>query len=231
VEADSVAEKLSQRLKMSTVVSLEEFAITVEKLNLSGANWVMFQSRFIAAVRQMGVYEHLDGSHPRPSLVNEDVASSTEKKAYADELAVWDRKENLALYMLSMKLLDLVFAKYMCTLSVATMWAALVKEFVQKSVRMRLTLHSEFMNMHYEKGADLREQFNLVRNAGNQVFAGIAGAKGIDVMPAPVLLWLLAMKNVLWERVDHILKILMRAKGMHLAVPILALAPRGRGRD
>ncbi|KAF8336024.1 hypothetical protein F5887DRAFT_1078995 [Amanita rubescens] len=94
---------------MLTVVSLEDFAITVEKLNPNCANWVTFQSQFITAVRQMGVYEHLDGSNPKPCLANEDL--SAEKAADADELAVWDRKANLALYMLSMKLPDLVFAK------------------------------------------------------------------------------------------------------------------------
>ena len=30
-------------------------------------------------------------------------------------------------------------------------------------LRMRSDLHLEFMNTHYEKSADLREQFNLVR--------------------------------------------------------------------
>jgi hypothetical protein len=59
------------------------------------------------------------------------------------------------------------------------------------------------------------------------VFAGIAGAEGIDAMPVPVRIWPIVMKNVLWECVDQILK---RVKGMYLAVPVLALTPKGRGR-
>lgn len=43
------------------------------------------------------------------------------------------------------------------------MWSALVDEFTKKSMWMESFLLAEFMNMRYEKGADLREQFDKVR--------------------------------------------------------------------
>jgi hypothetical protein len=66
-----------------------------------------------------------------------------------------------------------------------------------------------------------------LKNARNP-FVGIAGVKSTTVVPVPVRIWPLVTKNVLWERVDQILT---RAKGTHLAVPVLALATRGRGQD
>jgi len=47
---------------------------------------------------------------------------------------------------------------------ITKVWAGLVEEIEKKLQRMQLKLHLEFMNMNmnYEKGADLQEQFNLV---------------------------------------------------------------------
>jgi hypothetical protein len=47
--------------------------------------------------------------------------------------------------------------------SVAEMWSTLVSEFSQKLMLMEANLHSKFITMRYEKGADLREEFNWVR--------------------------------------------------------------------
>ncbi len=67
-----------------------------------------------------------------PSLTNEHVTLSAEKRAYAEELATWDRNENLANYMLSMKLPDVIYIKLMNALLVAEAWAGLIREMVKK---------------------------------------------------------------------------------------------------
>ena len=46
-------------------------------------------------------------------------------------------------------------------LLVAKLWAGLVEEIKKRLLQMRSDLHSEFKNMRYEKGADLREQFDM----------------------------------------------------------------------
>ena len=148
---------------MSLTISLDDFVTDVEKLDANGTNWVTFYGQFITAARQMGVYEHFVGSNPRPSLANEDAASSAEKRTYAKELAMWDRNENLALYMLSLKLPDTIFVKFINVLLVTKVWAGLVEEIKKKLLRMQSNLRSEFMNMRYKLGADLREQLDRVR--------------------------------------------------------------------
>ena len=136
---------------MST--SLSDFHNAVEKLDSSGANWVMFKSRFMIAIDQKDVEGHFDGSESKPVLAEN--ASEDQKRTFEAESKAWKKKEKLALYLLSQKLLDSTFAKYMHKESVAKMWSALVSEFSQKSMLMEANLHSEFIAMRYEKGADL----------------------------------------------------------------------------
>ncbi|KAK2459806.1 hypothetical protein APHAL10511_008238 [Amanita phalloides] len=74
----------------------------------------------------------------------------------------WTQSQDLALYLLSQKLPDSILTKYMCKQTVAEMWSAIIAEFMQKSMLMKSNLHSEFMAMHYTKGANLREEFDHI---------------------------------------------------------------------
>ncbi|KAF8651118.1 hypothetical protein AX14_008498, partial [Amanita brunnescens Koide BX004] len=57
------------------------------------------------------------------------------------------------------KLPDCIFATYVNKSSVAEMWAGIISEFSKKSILMKVNLRAEFMNMQYEKGADLWAEF------------------------------------------------------------------------
>ena len=140
--------------------SLSDFISTVEKLDTSGSNWVIFQSRFMIAISQKDVEDHFDGSSPKPVL--SDNATDEAKEEFAKALKTWKKKEALALYLLTQKLPDSTFAKYMRKTSVAQMWSTLVAEYSKKSILMKANLHAEFMAMRYEKGADLRIEFDRV---------------------------------------------------------------------
>jgi hypothetical protein len=108
------------------------------------------------------VFRQFDGSNPRPSLTDQAKVPDMKKKAYAEGLAVW--QEDLALYLLTQKLPDLIFSKYMSKTTVAEMWAVLIAEFTHKLRKlMKSHLHSESMNMSYEKDGDLQTQFDRVR--------------------------------------------------------------------
>ena len=163
----------------STSTSLTDFSAALDKLDQSGSNWVMFQHRFLIAIRQKKVLGHFDGSSVKPALPQ--AAASPEnatqaqiaaaQAAHATALAqarearrTWQEKEDLALYLLSQKLPDSIFAKHMRKDSVATMWAAIIKEFTQKSMMMKSHLHTEFMAMRYDlKSTSLRTEFDRVR--------------------------------------------------------------------
>jgi hypothetical protein len=75
---DSITELKAhiQNITMST--SLSDFHNAVEKLDSSGANWVMFKSRFMIAIDQKDVEGHFDGSESKPVLA--ESASEDEKR-------------------------------------------------------------------------------------------------------------------------------------------------------
>ncbi|KAK2467948.1 hypothetical protein APHAL10511_000243 [Amanita phalloides] len=150
----------------NTNSTLSDFSHVVEKLESDSSNWVMFQSRFLIAVRQKKVYAQFDGSNPKPKVS----ASVTTEDSTADptteqvkKLQTWQDKEDLAMYLLMQKLPDSIFAKYMQKATVAEMWSAIVIEFTRKSMLMHSSLHSEFMAMRYERGANLHSEFDRIR--------------------------------------------------------------------
>ena len=144
-----------------TPVSLSDFSTAVEHLDSTGANWVVFQNHFLIAVEQKDVLGQFDRLNPKPSPLKED-AMETEKKRHTKELASWQKKELLVKYLLMQKLPDSTFMKYLRKGTVADIWSAIVEEFMAKSMLMHSNLHSEFINMHYEKGTDLQAQFDLI---------------------------------------------------------------------
>lgn len=79
------------------------------------------------------------------------------------ELKQWIKKEKLALYLLTQKLPNCIFATYVDKPSIAEMWAGIILEFSRKSILMKVNLHLEFMNMCYEKGADLWMEFSRIQ--------------------------------------------------------------------
>ena len=143
-------------------ISFSNFLAAVEKLDATGSNWVLFQSRFLVAMEQKEVYKHFDGTSKKLVLGGES-PTNTELKAHTKELAVWQKKECLAHYLLIQKLPDSTDTKYMQKTSMAEMWEAIVMEFMHKSMHMQSNLHTEFMGMRYQKGANLQLEFNRVR--------------------------------------------------------------------
>ncbi|KZT68542.1 hypothetical protein DAEQUDRAFT_651581, partial [Daedalea quercina L-15889] len=119
---------------MST--SLTDFNSAFEKLDSTGKNWLTFQQRFLIAVRQKKVWSHFDGSSPRPTPVAPTAPTQPEQAA----LDTWQEKEDLAMYLLTQKLPDVTFTKHRRKGTVATIWAAIIQEFSQKSMLLRANL-------------------------------------------------------------------------------------------
>ena len=69
-------------------VTTDTLPNTVPKLDLKGANWAIFSLRFQVAVEAKELWDHFDGSSPRPDSPEDDEDAS--------ELLKWQKKENLA---------------------------------------------------------------------------------------------------------------------------------------
>ena len=148
---------------ITTNVSLSHFSHAVSKLDSTGSNWVvLFQSRFLCTMEQKEVYKHFNGTSQKPTLGDGASPTNSELKAHSKSLAAWQKKEQLACYLLIQKLPDMMYAKYLCKMSVAEMWEAIVTEFTHKSMYMQLNLHQEFMSMRSQKGADLCTELDRV---------------------------------------------------------------------
>ncbi|PIL29341.1 hypothetical protein GSI_09392 [Ganoderma sinense ZZ0214-1] len=144
---------------MSTTIS--DFSAALDKLDPTGKNWLTFQRRFTIAVRQKDAWSHFDGSTPHPAPA--DPAKPTKDENAA--IATWEKTENLALYLLSQKLPDVTFTKHHRKGTTAAIWAAIVKEFTDKSILLRANLRTSFLNLRYKSGVDLHSEFDRVRVA------------------------------------------------------------------
>ncbi|KAF9002763.1 hypothetical protein BDQ17DRAFT_1197062, partial [Cyathus striatus] len=100
---------------------------TVDKLDSTGANWVMFQTHFVAAMKAQKVWKHFMGDAMKPG---KDLTES----------AAWQEKEDLASYLMMQKLPDSILVEYLSKPTVAQMWSGIVNEFMSKSVMMQTDL-------------------------------------------------------------------------------------------
>ena len=144
---------------MSSSTSLADFVNAIDKLDVRGKNWVSFKRNFTIAVRQKDVWEHFDGTSPRPKPADDKAPTPAETKA----LKEWTKAENTALYLLLLKIPEATLSKYVELDTVALMWTAITEEFQHKSLLARTTLRADFMSMRATQGADLHSEFDRVR--------------------------------------------------------------------
>jgi hypothetical protein len=115
---------------MSTTLltSLSDFTSAVDRLEANGSNWVIFQHQFTIAVQQKKVWSQFDGTAPKPPdvptspVATEATAAATDQKKKLDD---WNERETLAKYLLTQKLPDLIFTKYVRKNTVAEIWSGL----------------------------------------------------------------------------------------------------------
>ncbi|KAI0652181.1 hypothetical protein C8Q79DRAFT_997327 [Trametes meyenii] len=116
--------------------SLSDFIAGVEKLDSKGTNWIVFEQQFSIAVKQKEAWGHFNGTEVRPTLAVADTPTTTESAA----IAAWEKKENFALYLLTLKIAPATYAKHKRKGTVAKIWAAVVQEFTSKSLLARSNL-------------------------------------------------------------------------------------------
>ncbi|OJT11681.1 Retrovirus-related Pol polyprotein from transposon TNT 1-94, partial [Trametes pubescens] len=140
--------------------SLSDFISGVEKLDSKGTNWLLFEQQFKIAVKQKEVWDHFDGSSVRPTP-----AAATPTAAETASIAAWDKKENFALYLLTLKIAAPTYAKHKRKGNVAKVWTAIVAEFTSKSLLARSNLRRDFLNMRYNSSQDLHSEIERLQLA------------------------------------------------------------------
>ncbi|PIL23016.1 hypothetical protein GSI_14323 [Ganoderma sinense ZZ0214-1] len=150
---------------MSSSTSLADFVNAIDKLEVRSKNWVSFKRNFTIAVRQKDVWDHFDGTSPRPMPADANAPTPAETKA----LKEWNKAENTALYLLLLKIPESILSKYEDLATVALMWTSISDEFQKKLLLARTTLRADFMSMRAAPGADLHMEFDRVRAAYSEL--------------------------------------------------------------
>ncbi|KZT66515.1 hypothetical protein DAEQUDRAFT_657361, partial [Daedalea quercina L-15889] len=110
--------------------SLADFSSAFKKLDAAGKNWLTFQQCFQIVVRQKKVWNHFDGTTPRP-VPAAATSPIPEEQAAAN---AWQEKEDLTMYLLTQKLPDITFTKHHRKGTAAEIWGTIVQEFTHKSL-------------------------------------------------------------------------------------------------
>ncbi|KAI1785699.1 hypothetical protein LXA43DRAFT_1099972 [Ganoderma leucocontextum] len=122
--------------------SLADFVAGVDKLDASGKN-----------------FSHFDSTSARPVPAAPNSPTALEIAS----IAAWDKKENLALYLLNIKIAPAVFTKHKCKCNVAAIWSSICSEMGTKSLLQRANLRRDFNNMCFAAGADLHAEVDCLR--------------------------------------------------------------------
>jgi len=79
---------------MSSQLSSANFIQSVNKLDPTGSNFMIFKHCFSIAVKSRDLWDHFDGTSPKPSLSSPPNADET------IALSAWEKKENAAMHYL-----------------------------------------------------------------------------------------------------------------------------------
>ena len=112
-------------------------AVTIPKLDATGANWAIFGFQFQDAVEAKGYWSHFDETVSR--LIFTDPAAPTTAETTA--IAQWNKDKQLAKSLLTQKLLDSMVVLIHGKVLVKERWEVVVKEFSKKS--KKICLHTD----------------------------------------------------------------------------------------
>ncbi|PCH37788.1 hypothetical protein WOLCODRAFT_52828, partial [Wolfiporia cocos MD-104 SS10] len=110
--------------------SLSDFISGFEKLDPKGKIWLVFEQQFTIAICQKEAWDHFDGSSKKPIVADLDKPTKAEK----DAIVGWEKKENTALYLLTLKVAPGMYAKHKHKGTVTDVWTGIVAEFFSKSL-------------------------------------------------------------------------------------------------
>ena len=155
----------------------------VPKLEVGGANWVIYKDRFLWSIDARGLLEHVDGSSDEPScpvtpkLMPRTPESSgdveirishtkdEEKKLeeWTKELKLWKQGEAIVKQQIAATIPDSLFMKIRGKTTALEIWNALSKEFQNKSKMVSVDLRRRLQQERCQEKGDVRSHFAKLR--------------------------------------------------------------------
>ncbi|OAX31639.1 hypothetical protein K503DRAFT_671825, partial [Rhizopogon vinicolor AM-OR11-026] len=121
---------------MSTTVPVttDTLPSNVPKLDIKGTNWAIFSLRFQIAVEAKELWKQFDGTNPCPVGASTTATDGTVvvSPPDADELAQWQKSENLAKHLLTQRIPDSTALRVRNHSDIVTMWKEIVREYTEK---------------------------------------------------------------------------------------------------
>ena len=105
------------------------FADTFRSLEVDRKNWFIFKNWLMIAMKYAEIWGHFNGSANKPIMLE---TSSKLKSTYKEELAAWQMNEDLARYVLTMKIPKPILRKCVRKSTAAEIWASVVDAFTTK---------------------------------------------------------------------------------------------------
>ena len=135
-------------MSTTTMSSLSDtLPSAVPKLEAEGKNWAIFYVHFMDAVKAKGFWGHFNGTTPEPALSSNPTDEELKAKHQ------WEKDERSAKMLLTQKLPDSTVMEIHSKKTMMERWEAVVKEYTQKGVYMKMELRAKFlMSRCSEKG-------------------------------------------------------------------------------
>ncbi|OSD00474.1 hypothetical protein PYCCODRAFT_1371095, partial [Trametes coccinea BRFM310] len=118
-------------------VGTDDF-VRVPRLEVGGANWVLYKDRLLWAADAKGVLGHLDGTskEPEPPRQTGQAAAGTPDSTqtqYEADFAAWRKGEATAKQLVASTIPDSLFMKVRSRGTARAIWLAITAEFEKKS--------------------------------------------------------------------------------------------------
>ena len=165
----------------STFAKLGDDLMKVPKLEVGGANWVIYKDRFLWSIDARGLLEHVDGSVgepaypvkpkmvPKASGSSEMVATALTKdeeklvEEWTKELKIWKQGEVIVKQQIAATIPDSLFMKIRGKTTALEIWNTLAKEFQNKSKMVSVDLRRRLQLERCHDKGDVQSHFAKLR--------------------------------------------------------------------
>ena len=167
---------------MSSTVN-DVLSTLVPKLDISGANWVIFLLRFQIVIQGKELQRHFDRISICPVLTAIQATSTTTASTtiastttlpmqtsqpipassligIQNKISIQEQNESIAHSFLGQQLLDATLVLMLPTSTVKSMWKAIIKEYVYKSIYSQAHLCCDFISSRCPKEGDVQVFLN-----------------------------------------------------------------------
>jgi len=177
----------------SSFSKLGDDLMKVPKLDVGGANWVIYKDRFLWSVDARGLLEHVDGSEAEPECPVKPTDKAPlskeedkEVKEWKKELKLWKQGEAIVKQQIATTIPDSLFMKIRGKTTALEIWNTLKKEFQNKSKMVSVDLRRRLQQERCADKGDVRSHFAKLRTMREDL-ASMGSPPGEDEFYAIIL--------------------------------------------